>query len=483
MNRKMIAYILGRVLLVGAALMLPSVVVGVIYREQAALSFVLPIVLLVAAGLPMSCRKPADTTIFARDGFFIVASVWVLLSLAGALPFYLCGGFESFWDCLFEIVSGFTTTGASILDDPEALPRCILFWRSFSHWVGGMGVLVFVLAIMPLSDDRSLHIMKAEVPGPIVGKLVPRTRDTAMILYGVYTALTVVLVVLLLLGGMPLFDSVCHAFGAAGTGGFSIKTAGIAFYDSAYIEVVLSVFMLLFGVNFNLYFLLLVGRLKEFIKSEELWWYIVIVLVATATITLNINGIYGDPAISARHAFFQVSSIITTTGYATEDFARHWPQYAQHLLVLLMILGACAGSTGGGLKISRFILLVKASVMEIRKLLHPRAVGVTRLDGGPVDARTISGVRTYFSIYVLIICVSTLLLSFDDFDFATNITAELACFNNIGPGLGLVGPMDNYSLYSDASKMLLALNMLLGRLEIYPVLVLLSPGVWRKNVL
>ncbi|MDO4572275.1 MAG: TrkH family potassium uptake protein [Clostridia bacterium] len=482
MNRRMIAYVLGRILVAEAALMLPAMIVGLIYREDALRYFLFPVLLLLAVGVLLGRKRPEDSMIFARDGFFIVAASWILLSLVGALPLWLSGGFQSVWDCLFEIVSGFTTTGATVLAEVEHLPKCILFWRSFTHWIGGMGVLVFVLAIAPLADNRSLHLMRAEVPGPVVGKLVPRMRDTAKILYGVYSALTLVLIGLLLLGGMPLFDAVCHAFGAAGTGGFSVKTAGIAFYDSAYIEIVLGIFMLLFGVNFNLYYLILIGRAKEALRSEELRWYAAIVALSTAAIALNLLSLYEGAAVSLRHAFFQVSSIITTTGYATVDFAAHWPQFAQHALLLLMVVGACAGSTGGGLKVSRLILLLKSFAQELRRLLHPRSVGVVRLDRSPVDAGTLSGTRIYFVTYVLIICASTLLLSLDGLDFATNFAAELACFNNIGPGIGLVGPMGNYSVYSPFSKMLLTLNMLLGRLEIFPLLILFSPVAWRRNV-
>ena len=480
MNRKMIVYILSRVLLVEAALMAPSLVCGLIYREGEVLAFVPPIVLAAALGALMMRRKPTDTTIYAREGFCVVAAAWIMLSVIGALPLCLCGRGLSAWDCFFEIVSGFTSTGATILGNVEALPKCILFWRSFTHWIGGMGVLVFVLAIVPLEDNRSLHLMRAEVPGPVVGKLVPRMRETAKILYGVYSVMTVILVGLLLLGGMPLFDSLCHAFGAAGTGGFSVKNAGIMYYDSRYLEMVLAVFMLLFGVNFNLFYLIMLGRMRAALKDEELRWYFAIVAAAVLMIAVNTFRLYGTVGQSLRYAFFQVSSIITTTGYATADYANQWPQFSQHVLVLLMIIGACAGSTGGGLKVSRVMILLRSFSSEVRRLIHPRMVSVIRINGKAVADETIQGVRVYFAIYMLIVCASTLLLSLDNFDFATNLTAELACFNNIGPGIGLVGPMGNFGIYSPLSKMLLSFNMLLGRLEIYPLLVLLSPGVWRR---
>ncbi len=481
MNRRMIAFVLGRILLAEAGLMAPSLIVGLVYREEAARAFLVPMLLLLAAGLLLGVKKPKNTVIYGRDGFFIVAAAWVLMSLAGALPFILSGEFHSVWDCIFEIVSGFTTTGATVLSSVESLSRCLLFWRSFSHWVGGMGVLVFVLAIMPLSEDRSLHLMRAEVPGPVVGKLVPRMRQTAKILYAVYAAMTAVLVVLLLLGGMPLFDSLCHAFGAAGTGGFSVKNLGIAYYNSAYIDIVLAVAMLLFGINFNLYYLILVKRAREAFKSEELRVYLLIAAAATLMIAANVYTAYQNAGESLRHAFFQVSSIMTTTGYATADFAVAWPEFSRHVLLLLMIVGACAGSTGGGLKVSRLLLLVKTLGQELRRLLHPRVVTVVRLEGRPVGGEVMRSTLVYFVVYVIIIVVSTLLLSLDRHDFVTNFSAELACFNNIGPGLGLVGPMGNYGVYSAFSKMLLSFNMLLGRLEIFPMLILFSPGLYRRQ--
>lgn len=484
MNRRMVAYVLGRILMVEALLMIPSVIVGFVCGEGTDVLryFLIPIIGLALLGFLLSFKKPKNTAIYSKDGLFVTAAAWVLMSLAGALPFLFTGIFESFWDCIFEIVSGFTTTGASVLSQPELLPKSVLFWRSFSHWIGGMGVLVFVLAILPLSEDRSLHLMRAESPGPVVGKLVPRMRDTAMILYGVYTALTIILIVMLICGGMSIFDSFCYAFGTAGTGGFAPHSASFAIYNSAYIEIVISVFMLLFGVNFSVYYMLLIGNFKKAFKNEELWSYLIVAAAAILIIFIDTLPIYEhNIGYTLRTAFFQVSSIMTTTGFATADFANVWPQLSQHLLLLLMIFGACAGSTGGGIKHSRILLLVKSSIQEIKRLLHPRMKTSIRIDGASVDIKTVHDVRTYLLMYVIIIIISTLLLSLDNADVTTNLSAELACFNNIGPGLGAVGPMSNYAAYSPFSKMLLSLNMLFGRLEILPMIVFLSPRVWKKS--
>lgn len=481
MNRRMILHILGRILLVEALLMLPSVAVGIIYSEKATLAFLIPIALLLLVGAYPAFKKPQNITIYARDGFFIVASAWILMSLAGSLPFWFSGFFNSYIDCFFEIVSGFTTTGASVLSAPEELPHCILFWRSFSHWIGGMGVLVFVLAIMPLSDDRSLHLMRAEAPGPIVGKLVPRMRDTAKILYAVYSCMTLLLILLLILGKMPVFDAFCNGFATAGTGGFGIHSQSIALYNSAYIEIVIAIFMLLFGINFNLFYLLLIKKAKHFFKNEELRWYLVTVAVATVAIALNLITLSEKAfGLSLRQAFFQVASIISSTGFSTFDFGAA-PQLTQHILLLLMIPGACAGSTGGGLKVSRLIILVKSFFQEIRRLLHPRSVSIVRLDGKRVDNDTIHGVLSYFVAYIAMIFLTTLLLSFDKYSFATNFSAAITCTNNIGPGLDAIGPAGNFAGFSVFSKFLLSFVMLFGRLEILPMVILFTPDVWRKN--
>ncbi|MBQ2735869.1 MAG: TrkH family potassium uptake protein [Clostridia bacterium] len=485
MNRKMVFHILGKILIVEAALMVPSVIVGLIYKEKATLAFLVPILALVLIGVLLSVRKPKNKEIYARDGFFIVASAWVLMSLFGALPFYLSRGyyegcqFNSYVDCFFEVVSGFTTTGASVLTEIDILPRCILFWRCFTHWIGGMGVLVFVMAILPLSEERSLYLMRAESPGPIVGKLVPKMKDTARVLYGIYIVMTFLCFILLLIGKMPVYDALCHSFGAAGTGGFNVKTAGVGFYDSAYIEMVIAVFILLFGINFNLYYLILLGNIKEALKSEELRWYLGIVGLSTLTISLNIMKTFKGQ--SFRYAFFQVATIITTTGFSTTDFNTTFPELSKTVLVLLMLIGACAGSTGGGIKVSRLIILLKSFKKEIKKLMHPRSVTVIKLEGKPIDSSVSYNTIIYFVMYMVIMLVSLLLISVDNFDFTTNSTAVIACFNNIGPGLGAVGPVGSYGGFSAFSKLVLSFDMLFGRLEILPMLVLFTPKAWKKK--
>ena len=485
MNRKMVFHILGKILIVEAALMVPSVIVGLIYKEKATIAFLVPILALVLIGVLLSVRKPKNKEIYARDGFFIVASAWVLMSLFGALPFYLSRGyyegsqFNSYVDCFFEVVSGFTTTGASVLTEIDILPRCILFWRCFTHWIGGMGVLVFVMAILPLSEERSLYLMRAESPGPIVGKLVPKMKDTARVLYGIYIVMTFLCFILLLFGKMPVYDALCHSFGAAGTGGFNVKTAGVGFYDSAYIEMVIAVFILLFGINFNLYYLILLGNIKEALKSEELRWYLGIVGLSTLTISLNIMKTFKGQ--SFRYAFFQVATIITTTGFSTTDFNTTFPELSKTVLVLLMLIGACAGSTGGGIKVSRLIILLKSFKKEIKKLMHPRSVTVIKLEGKPIDSSVSYNTIIYFMMYMVIMLVSLLLISVDNFDFTTNSTAVIACFNNIGPGLGAVGPVGSYGGFSAFSKIVLSFDMLFGRLEILPMLVLFTPKAWQKK--
>ena len=476
----MIGYVIGRILLTEAALLVLPAVTALAYGESLR-PFLLTALLLVAVGLIMGRKKPIRTALYARDGFAVVALAWLLMSAFGALPFVISGDIPFYVDAFFETVSGFTTTGASILTEIEPLHRGILFWRSFTHWVGGMGVLVFVMAILPMTDGHGMHLMRAEVPGPSVGKLVSRMSDTAKILYGIYLVLTVIEIVLLMAGGMPLFDSCIHAFGSAGTGGFSNRNLSVGAYDNAYFDVVIGVFMLLFGVNFNLYYFLLIKRFKDVFHSEELRAYLGIVAAAVIAIAVDILHIYGSVGKSLRYAFFQVSSIITTTGFATADF-NTWPTFSKGILVVLMFVGACAGSTGGGVKVARVVILVKSSLADMRKMLHPNAIATVRFEGKPLTERSVRGVHVFISVYVLVFAVSFLLLTLEGFDLVTTFTALAACINNIGPGLEVVGPMGNYAQFSPAAKLLLSFNMLVGRLEIFPMLLLCAPSIWKRRI-
>ena len=480
MNYKMVFHIIGRILLVEALLLAVPLAVSLIYREDILLAYVLPILLLIATGLALGYKQPKNSAIYAKEGFFVVSLSWIVISLFGALPFWLSGAIPSYLDSFFETVSGFTTTGASILAEVESLPMSLLFWRSFTHWVGGMGILVFVLAILPKVETSSIYLMKAEVPGPQVGKLVSKTKLTARILYGIYIILTLIQILFLLAGGMPLFDSITNAFATAGTGGFSIKNASIGAYHSAYIDWIITIFMILFGINFNLFYFVISGQLIAALKSEELRWYIGIIAGAALLIAGNILPLYGNIGEALRHSSFQVASIITTTGFATVDF-NAWPTFSKGLLVLLMFLGACAGSTGGGLKISRVVMLVKSAVRELRHYLNPRSVMSVKFEHKTVDSAVIGGVHLYFVIYAILFVVSVFLMGLDQFDLITNFTSVASCINNVGPGLELVGPMGNYSAFSPLSKLLLSFDMLAGRLELIPMLILFSSKIWKKG--
>ena len=479
MNKPRVLNILGKIILTEALLMLPSLVVSLIYGDGDYWYFLVTMFPAAILGFCLSRVQPREAKMTSRDGYCIVAYAWILISIIGAVPLYLCGQFTSYFQAFFEIVSGFTTTGASVLAKPELLPHGVLFWRSFTHWIGGMGVLVFVLMIIPMKNDNSMHLVRAEVPGPMAGKLVPRMKQTSMILYGIYTAMTAVLVVLLLLGDVSLFDSLCLSFGAAGTGGFAVSSAGIAGYGSAYVEIVLGIFMILFGINFNIYYLLLVGRVRDALSSEEVRCFLGIIAVATLLITANIISLTLSLGDALRQAFFQVSSIITTTGFATVDF-NLWPEFSKHTLVLLMVIGACAGSTGGGLKVSRVIILVKSFLAEIRYIVSPKSVQTVRLEHKYVDKVTLNSTRTYAAAYMMLVCLSTLILSLDGYNLITNLTAVLSCINNIGPGLDLVGPMANFGIYSDWAMVLLSLVMLIGRLEIFPIFMIFSRPAHRR---
>ena len=482
MNYRIISYIIGRILQLEAAIFMLPMSVSILYGEKtAAISFLICAAISLCLGLLLTyVIGKNDKLIFAREGFAIVALTWILMSAIGAMPFVISREIPSFADAFFETVSGFTTTGGSILPNVEALSHGMLFWRSFTHWLGGMGVLVFIMAILPQDTGRHIHIMRAEMPGPIVGKLVPKISDTAKILYLIYIGLTLIEVVFLLFGGMDLFESFVHAFGTAGTGGFGIKGDSLGSYN-AYLQWVITVFMLLFGINFNLYYLILIRQFKAVAKSTELWIYIMIVVFSGVAITANILPMFGGSLTEAlRHAFFQVASILTTTGYSTVDF-NLWPGFSKALLVVLMFIGGCAGSTSGGIKISRFIIAIKTVFKDIRQMIHPRSVSGVKLDGKKVDDKTINSVSVYFAFYFIIFLVIFLLLSLEPFDFETNLTATIACLNNIGPGLSEVGPMGSFAAYSVPAKYLLSLAMLLGRLEIFPILLLFNPSLWKKK--
>lgn len=480
MNHRMVFSTIGKIVLGEAALLVLPYIVSLIYKETCATSLLITIVIAVVAGLLLTIIfKQKDDVIYSKEGFIIVSLSWIVLSLIGALPFRLSGEIPNYIDAVFETVSGFTTTGASILTDVEAMSRGLLFWRSFTHWIGGMGVLVFMLAIIPNLSGRSIHIMRAEVPGPVKGKLVPKMRDTAKILYMIYIALTVIEIILLKIGGMPWFDSLVHAFGTAGTGGFGIKADSLASYNS-YLQWVITVFMILFGINFNIYFLMLIKKFKSVLKSTELWVYLGIVLTAVALITMNVYPMYNDVSDSVRESAFQVASIITTTGYATADF-NLWPSFSKAILFSLMLLGACAGSTGGGFKVSRVIILFKKISSEMKRLLHPRTVKTITFEGKRLEEQTITGVSVYLAIYIICFVLLFLAVSFDRFDFETHFSAVAACFNNIGPGFGVVGPAGSYAEFSIFSKIVLTVSMLLGRLEIFPLIIVAMPATWSKN--
>ena len=479
MNKGMICYTISKILLVEAALMTLPMLVALWYGESME-PFLIPILMLALAGLLLGACRPKRTELYARDGLAVTALAWIFMSVFGAMPFYISGATPSFIDGFFETVSGFTTTGATIFTEVEHLPRGLLFWRSFTHWIGGMGVLVFVMAILPMTDGHGMHLLRAEVPGPSVGKLVSRMSDTAKILYSIYFGLTMVEVCFLLAGGMPVYDSLIHAFGTAGTGGFSCRNLSIGAYQSPYLEIVTGVFMLLFGVNFNLYYFLLIRRFREVFRSEELRAYLLIVAAAVVTIALNIQHLCQGFGESLRLAFFQVASVITTTGYATADF-NLWPTYSKSILVVLMFVGACAGSTGGGMKVARIVILAKTSLGDMRRILHPNAVSTVRFEDKPLPDKQIRSVHLFLTVFVLVYAASFLLLSLEGFDLVTTFTAVAACINNIGPGLEMVGPMGNFAAFSGLSKLLLAFDMLVGRLEIFPMLLLLAPSIWKQR--
>ncbi len=477
MNYRIVMKILGRVLLIEAGLLTAPLITCAVYGED-----VFPFVWAIAATLAASVvmllpGRGADDSLQAREGFVSVALSWIVMTLFGAIPFVLSGVIPNYIDALFEIMSGFTTTGASVLTAVEGLPRGIMFWRSFSHFIGGMGVLVFMMAVLPMDDRHSMHLMRAEVPGPVKGKLVPRMRTTARILYLLYIGLTFLEFVLLLFGHIPVYDALLTAFGTTATGGFGLLNDSIAGYHSVYVEMVVAVFMFLSGINFNLYYIVILKRSIKGFRSEELGWYLGIAAFATVTIALSISRMYGGFVSGLRYSVFQVASIMTSTGYATADF-NLWPAYARSLLLVLMIVGACAGSTGGGTKIARLVILVKIAFGEIHRQLFPRSVPNYALDGERLDTPVIRSTLAFYSLYAIIALASFLLLSLEGLDLDTTLSSVIACMSNIGPGLGLVGASGNFSVWSAGGKVLLIFCMLLGRLEIFPVVMLVSPGVW-----
>ena len=481
MNYKMMGRFIAQILSIEGIFMIPALLISLFGGEAGAASgflYTLALIVVIVAVLFLLCRN-APSAFYAKEGLVCVGVSWIVLSLVGCLPFYISREIPLYIDAFFEIVSGFTTTGSSILPNVEALSKGLLYWRSFSHWLGGMGVLVFLLAFTgEQGKGFTMHLLRAESPGPSVGKLVPKMRKTASILYLIYIGLTVINVIFLLIGKMPLFEAVCTAFGTAGTGGFGVKNDSLAGY-SPYLQNVTTVFMALFGINFSCYYLLLLGKVRSVFKDEELRLYLGIVFCSIALIVLNLRGFYDTLGEAIRHAAFTVSSIMTTTGYATTDFDL-WPAFSKAIIMLLMVIGACAGSTGGGLKVARLMLLLKSLKRNIGQVMQPRKVQAVRNNGGVVDEKVLANANAYLSAYVVILFLSFLIVSLDNFSVGTNFTAVLACFNNIGPGLEAVGPTCNFSAYSTLSKLVLCFDMLAGRLEIFPILVLFTRNTWRR---
>lgn len=486
MNISIVIQFLSTICLIESGLLLVPLFTALLYGEtKEAISFLLVIlgtifIVLLLKYLP----KKKKTEIYAREGLAIVGLSWIVVSFIGALPFYISGAIPSMVDSFFETVSGFTTTGSSILKEVESLPKSILLWRSFTHWIGGMGILVFMLALAPKEKDgrgQSMHILRAESPGPTIEKLTPRMRSSATILYSIYFGLTLLELLLLLLAGMPFFDSLVNTFATAGTGGFAVLNNSIAGYDSILQQAIITIFMFLFGINFNFYFFILIKKWKKALKMEEVKWYFIIVAVSIIIITFNSKHLFSNVLLAFHHVAFTVSSVITTTGFGTADF-NTFPLVSRMILVMLMFCGACAGSTGGGIKVSRIVILVKHSIQEIYKMIHPRTVKIIQIDDKKVDKDTISNIHTYLTIYVLVFVASCMLLAVDNFDITSTVTAVVACLNNIGPGLEMVGTTGNFSAFSDFGKLVLCLDMLIGRLEIFPILALFYPTLWKKRM-
>lgn len=480
MNYRMVGYLLGVILLIEAALMSLPLAVSLIFNESP-VSFIITIALILLVALPFVIFKPQNTQIYAKEGFVTVSAGWILMSLLGALPFVISGAIPNYINAFFETVSGFTTTGATILSDIEILPRGILFWRSFTHWIGGMGVLVFMLAILPSSGGQAMHLIRAEVPGPTKGKLVPKMRQSAIILYAIYMALTVIQIIALLICKLPLYDSVVTSFSVAGTGGFSVLNDSIAGYNNPAAEWVITVFMILFGINFNIFFFILIGKIRDVIKNEELRAYLAIYVVVGTIVAINIAHSFTSLGTSIRTAFFHTASIMTTTGFVTMDI-NTWPVLSKSLIILIMIIGSCAGSTAGGLKVSRVLILLKGIFREIKKALNPRSVTVVRMNGETLPSSTLHSATSYLVIYITLIILGVLsTAALDGYSFETSLTATLTCINNVGPILGDIGTMGNFADYSYFSKIFFSILMFLGRLEIIPMLILFSPSTWKKR--
>lgn len=480
MNKSIVFHYLSKIMLVGSATFLLPCIVSLYYKEfECAISFFIVAFAVAIISLPLAIIKPKNKHMYAREGLVIVALMWVIYPIFGALPFYISGAIPNFIDAIFESISGFTTTGSTILTDIENLPNGILFWRTFTHWIGGMGVLVLAIAIFPSSND-SMYLMRAECAGPQVGKIVPKGKNSARYLYSIYLGLTVLTTIFLILGGMPVFDSICHAMSTAGTGGFGLKNNSVVYYNSAYIDVVLTISMLLFGINFNMYYFLITKRLKDVFKNTELRVYLLIILISIILITIEIYPIYENVFTSLRFSSFQVVSIISSTGLATADYCQ-WSMLSQTILIILMFIGGCAGSTSGGLKVQRFIIMFKSAKKSIKQTLNPKSINIVTSDDKFLDISIVHGVHAYLIIYLGFFLISLLLISLNNVDFSTSFTAITTCINNIGPGLAKVGPTENFSFFSNLSKIVLSIDMLLGRLECFPIIILFSPAIWRKK--
>lgn len=477
MNRKIVIFILGWVMTFLSGFLTLPCLVSLIYQEGEGTYFFVTALVAFICGRILTRKKPQKGQFYAKEGFISVALSWIVLSILGAIPLWMSGEIPHFIDALFEIVSGFTTTGASVVADVEALSHTALFWRSFSHWIGGMGVLVFMMAILPLVGGENIHLLRAESPGPIVSKLVPRMRKTAKILYVIYLGMTLLQIGLLICSGLPVFDSICMSLGTAGTGGFGLVADSATGYTVVQ-QVIITVFMLLFGVNFSFFYLILMRNIRGAFKIEEVRWYFALFGVSALIITIDLTKNVGDVLHNLNLATFQVASVMTTTGFATADF-NLWPTFSKNILVMLMFVGACAGSTGGGIKVSRFIIYIKTTVKEIRHLIHPRSVKVVKLDDKTVSDETIRTTHMYLIVYMFIFMGSLAVVSLDKYDMVTNFTAIAATINNIGPGLEVAGPMGSYGGFSVLSKIVMILDMLIGRLEIFPLLILFSPSVWK----